>query len=360
MEKERIEYLDTIKGICILLVVFCHFTVLPSHTYIGNIFMSMAWGAVPCFMMISGGLMHASPAFYWKKYIFKFLRLYSALIIWKIIYLLVHFFIMEISFSKTELIKYLFFFGDIPPVNTGVMWYINAYLTALLLYPVSYFLFHTDRQGKKLLFFLLTICFFSGIFIPFCNFLLELFSKTTGWSIIDISGLKSISPLTNYSSILFYFLLGAFLFEYENQLKHNISAYKYGKFIPAIMILLGTINLLFIKYMQTGSLQWNGIYLADGYNRLSTVLLALGIYFFFTIHKGKACDWIAKCIGPYTMGIYYIHYLLLIVCNTFLYQYLTGYYSFILNCIKTLFITFICILSTILIRKIPVVKMLVK
>ena len=44
---KRIEYFDTIKGIAIVLVVFCHYVVLSNDSFGGNIMMSLAWAAVP-------------------------------------------------------------------------------------------------------------------------------------------------------------------------------------------------------------------------------------------------------------------------------------------------------------------------
>lgn len=53
---DRIEFLDIIKGISIILVVFIHFNVLSDKTIIGNIVMQFAVCACPCFMMVSGFL----------------------------------------------------------------------------------------------------------------------------------------------------------------------------------------------------------------------------------------------------------------------------------------------------------------
>lgn len=44
MGKERIIYFDTLKGVSILLVVFCHYVLLDNHTIIGNILMAAALG----------------------------------------------------------------------------------------------------------------------------------------------------------------------------------------------------------------------------------------------------------------------------------------------------------------------------
>lgn len=50
----RLLYMDNLKGICILLVVFCHYTLLSGSSVVGNAIMTLAWAAVPCFMMITG------------------------------------------------------------------------------------------------------------------------------------------------------------------------------------------------------------------------------------------------------------------------------------------------------------------
>ena len=120
-KKERIEYLDLLKGISIILVVFCHKVTLPSDTILGNIIMAMAWAAVPNFFFVTGGLMHQSKELKWKKYLNKLLRAYIVLCVWKLLYLLFYSTFQEVTFSKTDLIEYLFMFGDISGVTEGGM-----------------------------------------------------------------------------------------------------------------------------------------------------------------------------------------------------------------------------------------------
>ena len=64
----RLLYMDNLKGICILLVVFCHYTLLSGSSVVGNAIMTLASAAVPCFMMITGGLLCRTKSdFDWKK-----------------------------------------------------------------------------------------------------------------------------------------------------------------------------------------------------------------------------------------------------------------------------------------------------
>ena len=72
LEKQRMSnrlvFLDDLKGLCILLVVFCHFVLLPADSVAGNIIMSICWVAVPCFIMTTGYLLHKKETFDWKRY----------------------------------------------------------------------------------------------------------------------------------------------------------------------------------------------------------------------------------------------------------------------------------------------------
>lgn len=79
MAKSRIAYLDKIKGISILLVVFCHSVMLSAGGVLGNIVMCVAWGAVPCFFMVTGALLNNAQKFDWKNILPAFSRLMPCL-----------------------------------------------------------------------------------------------------------------------------------------------------------------------------------------------------------------------------------------------------------------------------------------
>lgn len=85
---DRIEFLDIIKGISIILVVFIHFNVLSDKTIIGNAVMQLAVCACPCFMMVSGFLQAGKKRKVTKVYFFSILKVYFQSVIWKILYFL--------------------------------------------------------------------------------------------------------------------------------------------------------------------------------------------------------------------------------------------------------------------------------
>ena len=117
--------------------------------------------------------------------------------------------------------------------------------------------------------------------------------------------------------------------------------------------------LFIVKYKETGSFRWNNIYIYNGYNRISTLIMSVGLYLCFDFY----CDiklGLGKLIGQSTMGIYYMHYIILAVFDKYLYHGIgIEYYSTIANSLKTIIITFICIVLTIIIKKIPFIKKMV-
>ena len=356
MKGQRIEYLDSLKAISILLVVFCHYVLLSQDTIIGNIVMALAWSAVPCFIMISGGLMHRNEIFSWKKHLLRIVKVYLSLVIWKGVYLAVYLFIADFVPGKTEVLQYLLFFSDLPQVDTGLMWYMHSYLAALLIFPATHHLFFSGEQGQKILIFLMTIIMFFGIVIPSIGKLISMSAETLDIQMIDINGIDKISPFSNYI-MLFYFILGAFLLKHTEKIREKLSSYKY---VPLLLIFIGLSGLIVVKFYQTKSLAWKGIYISSGYSHIMTTVLSLGMYLIFVCFDFKRLNRFLGIIGRNTMGVYYMHYILLAVCNIFLYPSLHNYYSFSLNCLKTLLVTGICVIMTELIRKIPYVKELVQ
>lgn len=359
MAKERLIYLDAIKGFSIIWVVFCHFLLLPNETYLGNIGMTIAWSGVPCFMIVSGGLMHAAATFSWKKHMLTILKIYLVMGMWKVLYLFTCLSFTDLNISKVSLIKYIFLFGSIDGVNTGVMWYMVAYLIALFMFPVTYTLFQSENKGRIVLAYIMGLTFVSSIGITTVDFILDFFAKLFQCNKLSISDAVKVLPFTNYAHMLFYFILGAFLFGYRKEIKEQI-AMRNRKYISILFVICGTIGLLLVKYSITGSLRWNGIYLESGYTRFSTLILSLGVYLFFTLYDMPISKYLAKYVGRYTMGIYYIHYLLLIVSSRFWFKYLEGYYSFGLNFAKAILVTGICVVVTMVLRKVPYLKYLVE
>ena len=360
--KKRIEYLDSLKAVCILMVVFCHFVLLPADSAAGNFLMSLSWAAVPCFMMISGALMHQSTTFTWKKYFSRVAGNYIVLCVWRGIYLLVNLMTGVFSFGKLQIIQYLFFLKDLEGINTGVMWYMIAFLFVQMLYPVTYYLFRgiDESGGRRILFYMMSVAFAGGILIPSCSWALKFMCRLLGTGSADFDGLKRIMPFSSYANMLFYFIAGAFIYEYRRQISDRIRTFRMW-LLPAVI--LGTGGLMTVKYFDSGTFRWNNTFLNAGYSHILTGVVAAGLLLFFMEYEKqmtKINHLLGKYIGQHTMGIYYLHYIILTVCAVYLYPYFENKYSLALNLAKMAVITAVCVIITLLLKRIPVLRKLVQ
>lgn len=360
MSRERIEYLDLIKACSIVFVVFCHSALLPKDTFVGNMLMTLAWGAVPCFFMVTGGLMHQANSFKWNKYFKKFLKTYLVLCMWRVIYF--GYFNMSevVECTKVQWNEFIFLFSDIDGVPTGPMWFMYAFLIALLFYPVSFLLFKCGKEGEKVLGFVVVLLAIKGIFLYSIVFVCGKITNITGYSFPDLRLVDKLIPFGNYTNTMVYFISGAFLLKYKECILNLLNSRKYLKSIPEVMIICGCLGLVFIKYYQTGSFYWNNVYLKKGYNWISTGVMAIGMYLFLLMKKpDKGTHLFAKHIGKATMGIYYLHYLLLDAFTKTIFSGLEARYSVALNTFKTILVICCCLLITNIIKRIPILKVLV-
>lgn len=356
----RIEYLDALKGFSILLVVFCHTPLMPNETVVGNYFMSLAWLAVPCFMLCSGALMHQKQTFSFKKHFSRLGTLYLCIVVWRLIHAAIFFVRYGRAIRMHELIEFLFFFKEVEAMEAGHMWFMFAYFLVMLFFPLSFYLFRKcGKEGRKALILVLILTGISGILLPSLNIGISFLSRLSSKFLLDLSGIYSILPFRTYANMLFYFVLGAFLFEYRESISKWLGKKKY---FLGLMVLVGAGAMVTVKAVGTGSFFWNGIYISEGYNRITTLIMAVCCYLFFAEFADslkKPMHFIGTCVGQYTMGVYYMHFIILSICNEHLFYRFTAYYSFGLNVLKTLLITCICVLLTLVLKKIPVIRKLV-
>lgn len=349
MKKERIEYLDILKGIGIFLVVYEHVSMLPKNSVLGNILMCMSYGAVPCFMMVTGGLMHQRNELDWQKYLLRLIKMYLLLCFWKAAYLLFYKSLYALSFSKKDLFSYLFLFGTLPDVNAGLLWYLEAYLAVMLLYPVTLFLFRGGRNGR------ITLLFWGGIVS------LGSLAVIAGRH-FEGANIEAAAPFMTYGNMFFYFIAGAFFLEEREMIRDFLGRKRWRKFVPAVLLLAGTFGLMILKFLKTGTFCWEQLHVSNSYYRISTVFLAAGIYLFVMLsdsHRNPAGRFIGTFLGKTTMGIYVLHGILVPCVQIYFSKYFQGNESLVLHLAVTVFTVIICAAVTKILRKIPVLRALV-
>ena len=357
----RIAYLDVLKGVSMFFVIYCHSVLLAYHSVVGNLMMTIAWGAVPCFVMTSGAVLHQSKHFTWQKHGKRLGTMYMTLVCWRLLYLAVYRIAGKITgISFWAGVKYLFFLQDYEGVDTGVMWYMIAYLGLMIVYPITYFLFTGGTWGRQIAFFVMILSGLTGILFPSVNWLV---GQITHGRELPLQVWNSILTFGNNNNLLFYFLLGAFLLEYQQHTDRRGCGqiYKWRLPLSGLCLLIGLMGLVFIKYRETGLLIWGDTYLSFGYVRLSTALVTIGLYgiceSLFSDRENLASKIIGEYIGQNTLGIYYSHYILLAVFSwTTCFPWLQTHYFVGMNLIKVFAVTFACYVVVGLVSRVPLIR----
>lgn len=351
--KKTIEYLNNAKFLAIFLVVFCHITMLKNDGIIDNVAMLFAWVCVPLFFLVNGALLFNKNLDF-KKHYKKILKIYIISVIWRIIYLIFSDVILEIDITKISrntIFKYIFLFGNIAGVNTGHLYFIEALIGIYLIFPLLYINFKNE-DGKKFLIILCIILFVFTYGINATDFLTKLVTETDNFS---IKGLSAISVFGKYANFLLFFILGAFL----HSKSEKIAKIKRVRIISFIVIILSLVSLIFVKYTINNTIRWEGIYLKNGYERLSTFIMAIATFIFIqNIHiKNKHLQTIINEIGTCTLGIYYTHIPILQIFSKYIYIYiLIDYRGFTMNILKTIITILIGYCLTKIMRKILNIK----
>lgn len=353
MSVGRIKYLDILRGMGMLMVIYQHTALLPKDSVAGNALICLTYGAVPCFMLVSGGLMHQKRGLDWRKYILKLLKMYLLLAFWKAVYLIFYQNLYGLVFRRRDLACYLFLFASLPGVNAGLLWYIEAYLAVMLLYPVTWFLFQGGKNGRRILAFLGGILLAGNCFV--------IIKQECAY--ISLAQAQKVLPCLYYGNMCYYFIAGAFLLAQKEQIIGFLKHSKLRSLIPGVLIVLGVLGLMLIKFRDIGCFSWQQEHVENAYCRIPTILLSTGLY--LSVMLGGECSKRLSCffgdiIGKNTLGIFFLHGLVLPCFQICIGVYFADVKSFGLHLLVTAAVLLICILLVRLLAKIPVIRRVIQ
>lgn len=351
--------LDFLKGIAIIMVIFFHNIQLNPDGFLDNLFMLAANAAVPCFFLVSGALFF-SRAFHLKKHISRMIRFYFVYVVWRILYLFFYVFHgAPLDGSLRTLVSYLFFFQTIPGVETSHFWFMDAMLTVMLAAP----LFHICwKEHQNLIPYLMGILFLFNQLLTAGNLFFAVVCPWIGKPALDISAFAEINPFSfRHSNYMFYYLLGAVLYEKKPSDTDTASQIIHSRFLAPVLILTGLCGLVVIKYLESGTFLWQGLHVTSGYYRISTMLLACGAFLLSkhsSIQMNKPLTWFSRTIGASTMGIFYLHIPLIFLLRPSLFAKFASCSGWLLNLAESLFIAFLAYGITFLGKKIPLIRII--
>ena len=337
--------LDMLKALAITMVVFFHNMQLNPDSIVDNALMMFCNAAVPVFFMVTGAVqLTRDNKFDPKKHIKTVIILYLEIVCWKIIYALFMyiFYGVRIDASPLNIINYVLLLQETNGVATGHFWYLKALIAMYLILPLLKLC-----KDKKVGYYLMLVLFiFSNIMFDLV-FLFNFVGKVTGKNIPNVTLITEMSPFSStYAIYILYMFLGKYLYEQKEKI------YKYRKW-AACGIGLGTMGLLVIKYMQSGTLQWQGIHVVSGYYYCSTMLIAAGLFVLFNSRKSISVieQWIAGTVGKHTLGIFYLHILVYTILENTLYMKTSQFNNCFINVIESIFIIVVSLIITMIFNK---------
>lgn len=350
--------LDLLKAASILLVIFFHNGQLRPGGFLDNLLMLITSAAVPCFFLASGAVFFHRP-FDLNRQIRRIVRFYLVIVAWKVVYLaLYRYWGAPSNGSLGALLSYLFLFQSLDGVGTAHFWFMEAMLTLMFAAPVLYLCYHTDFAPasrlpghSRILLFLLAALFLFNQLTASAGLLLSCLERMMDKAQWGISALGEINPFSfRYSNYFTYYLLGGLLIEYKDRISARTAA---------VLAAAGTLGLLLIKYIQTGSFVWDGVLLQSGYYWISTMLLSCGLFLLFTrttVREATICGRIATHAGASTLGIFYLHIPLLYLLTPALFIKLEAYNGWALNLLESVLVVLLSLPIIWAGRRIPVVR----
>ena len=356
--------LDILKIIAICLVCSYHFSILgatflPIDNYtIGNIAYNLInmvnSMCIPIFFMVNGALL-LNKEVYIKKHIKKSIVLLFSFFVWRIITILIIAVHNNVDFSQMTIgtiVNSFFLLEDFPTVDLSHLWFIPTLLSLYTIYPFFSFAFFKEDKKINYIYFFVLLLFVFMLIGGDAYYIQHIVFKEVK---LNFDNLDKFFPFDqNRCGYIFYFLLGGVFVKN----KEKLMKIKFRILVPTF--LLGLTMLFTYKHFQPGL--WD--YVFGGYNLLPTILMTSSLFAVCLkipnekIEKRKYLSKPIKLVGSNTITIYYTHWIVgYTIFITNLYPHVGQ--GFINNSIKVFAFVIIGTICGAILRKIPIIKLLV-
>lgn len=359
LKSSRLTHVDLIETVAMFFVVSYHatkysFDFLNSGSvvdYLLYFFRTILSTCVPLFFFANGYLL-LNKSFDFKKHIKKILRLLVIVFVWSFLLMTLYLLIAGESLTLHNII--------VPILNMEVrwgmnlFWYIGALICIYILFPLLKLAFDKD---KKTFYFFIIICTLLTFGYKFINEIVLLLSPFTNAfeNGIDLPVVTMFNPFRgSYGYSFVYFCIGGIIGENKEKVlsiskkKRNIISI-FGILVSCIcLFVIGVLHSRYIKN-EVWDIVWNG------YDSIFTLFNVIFIYA-LCLNFNKENRFIS-CVSKNTMGIYIVHGLLLrLTVGIFD---VDAFCNLPFNLIFSLAILCICLLISMFMKKIPILKNLV-
>ena len=363
---ERQHYLDLIKTLAVLCVCALHFPwcgdmdFSPDMAFLPTLrrfLFAFNACAVPLFLAVNGALLLNRP-FDAKKHLRNTVRLFLAYVFWRALSV-----ILIAAYQGTNLSHYnltmwvnaLLLLNDVPEVNLNHLWFLPMLLCIYVWLPLLRAAFDKlGDRGEGLSFFLPFLGFIL-IFGFLWEDLLLLQPVIPFFNAAKLGGLTLFLPLSGarYCSMLFYFIMGGLFFRYSDALRRIRSQ----SLISGILLAL---VLLYLEWRLNSSYSgetYDNVFLS--YDNLPCLLLTASVFLLlqrceeYLSKRERLCK-LLETVGSNTMAVYYFHWILL----STVFERLHIADSLLFNSLKAVLLTAVCIVLSLALKKLPLIRSL--
>lgn len=360
MEKKRMNHIDLLETVAIFFVLLYHSTLYSydflseynvAH-YLRYFFRTILSTCVPLFFFANGYLLF-SRDFNLCKHIIKTIKLILLTVIWGIITLLILQVINQEYFSIIDFIKALWTWKQ-DWINH--LWYMGALVCIYAFFPLLKCVF--DANKKIFYYFTIITALFT-----FGNTLLNhvgvvcmsCLSREPN-VVTTINFFNFFNPFRGIHGYTFvYFCVGGVAYYFRDMIME--IPVKKRNVISVLGILLSCVGLFVmgVFFSKTTGKMWEVVWY--GYDTIFTFLNVIFIHFLCVNLKSDKQYF--KIISSNTIGIYFIHIIIISIMRPYLIQ-----YDFLrnlpFNIVYAIMILMACLIVCFIIKKIPVVSKLLK
>lgn len=353
VKKKRIYYLDFIKSISIILVIFVHYPWISSSPA-SNISMCLTIIAVPLFFMVNGALMFSKELDI-KKHINKTIVILISCATWKILILSICLIAKKVSINNYNLIDILLYCLTSKNLN-GVpaehLWFLYALIKIYIIFP---FVYIAMQKNRKYLIWILIYCIIFSFGIDFLNNMSKYLNTTFGIIKVNFNVFKdTYNIIGNNTQYLTFFIFGFLLHNKFYNTKLSVK----DSILIFFGIVFGFCFIIFTRYIQTGNfVTGKYIRIDNDYGNIGNLTLCISLFIFFSkvTFKNRLFNKCINFIGSRTINIYYIHMLVLLFISN-IHKYFIRFNGAKLNFARTIIVLIICIAITEFMKLIKTVK----
>ena len=363
---KRIDNIDLLESIAMFFVIVYHtksdisHNILEEHSTVDNIdycVRSILSTCVPLFFFCNGFLLFNRP-FDLKKHLTKTFKLFALALIWGSLSASFAQFVIHRRepFCIKEFISVL--------VYTKVgwnnhIWYLQALIVLYLIFPL---LKNSFDHSKPIFKYAVIMAF---LIIMGCNFFCEIASIFLGKHIENKNIFLGYNPITiEHSHSLMYFLIGGTIGCYHDKIMELLK-YRMNLLLPgSLLVIICSSVLLGLYGIYVSRLEgkvWDNVW--SGYGTIFTFSSVISLYIAsLSYHsKGNGMNNLIKIISCNTLGIYFLQDFYTKVFGKFCLPYLSTYGlidNYIEKIICCFLIMFLCLLTTLVIKRIPIIQKL--